>query len=252
MPRKSPAYISRLAAWSLLLVLLMLPACAAMQSLSDDASATRHYQQGLAYFAANDVAQAMAQFEMAVRKDAGMYQAYYYLGLTYKHLELPGRAKETWLTGLKIARASHDRADYPKMRAIAEMEAGLSSLAPLPGQQQQAGMPPGARRITPDMDQRKKAAQGGRKMKALPPAVAGPFAVLFSSNRIQANALKDQRRLQSWGFNAKLQPLRDRRGGTWHRVVINCCTDRVGAQATIKRLRAKGVTRKLLVVKAAK
>jgi tetratricopeptide (TPR) repeat protein len=189
----------------------------------------------MAFRADGQLDKAQSELELAIKIDPNMYQAYYQLGLIYKEQGQDFLAAEIWKRGLEKARTGPEREDYPRQRAIAQMDAALTGLRA----DSQAAPAPGAQTRTGAAPSRTGSAAPGR----------GRYAVLYSSNLNPSYAQRDRAILASQGFAAEVKTARVK-GRTWHRVWAGCCTNRAGAQTLAARMRAKGLGGDLTVMPA--
>lgn len=231
----------------LVLSALFLPACATIKEwvgpdptkeLTTD-SAPRHWERAMEYRKAGDLAKSARELELAVRADPDMYHAWYMLGLTYKALGDKRRARAVWQLGAIRAENGPERKDYPRLKALAQIRAGLMSLSPPAGRQ--------LRRPKPTAKQRKAAAKARAKTRRSA-ASGGGWAVLFSSNLRPTNARSDLARLKRLGYRASIKVHR-LRGKKWYRVWVGCCTSRAKARALAHRLKRRGIGRDLTVMR---
>jgi hypothetical protein len=85
--------------------------------------------------------------------------------------------------------------------------------------------------------------------KPVRPARTGDFAVLISSNLRKANALYDLKRVTTRGLKGSITTRRDRKGRTWHRVWVGCCTSKAEAAVLARKMRAQGVSREAVAMR---
>ena len=190
------------------------------------AAAQAHWEAALDLKAKGRLEEAAARLEQALVLDPNLYHGYYQLGLIRQELGQEDQARQIWMRGLSMARTGPDRADYPRQRAIGQLEAALTSLGPPP-----ALAPPPAKGKT----KAKTASRSG-------PA-SGGYAVLFSSNLKKSNAFKDKTRLNAKGHQVTIRLHKDAKGRVWHRVWVGCCTSRAAALKLAATMARQGLGR---------
>lgn len=212
-------------------------------------AAQAHLGRALATKAAGNLTGAADELALAVKTDPNNYFAWYQLGQTYRELGQDPKARLAWQQGLAAAVAGPDRADYPRLRAEAQMRAGLAGLeaaAQKPEPAPPAAVPPPAAKTgwsapgAPAKPPSPPAAKAGAAAQPAPPvakakspaarpkpptataAATGGYAVLYSSNHQASSARADQKMLAAKGVQAELVSALDKRGRTWHRVLVTC------------------------------
>ncbi len=228
----------------------LLTSCAGYVPQGGEDVGKAHYQRHLSFRAQNQLDKAALELELAVKADPQMYHAYYQLGLIYQSLGQPEKARLTWERGLAQARSGPDRPDYPRVKSIAEMETALASLEELPP------LLPPTPAYTPPAP--RPAAKTKAKLNIQSPArwgrtpgkpASGSYAVLVSSNLSKTAALGDRKRLAAHGYSASVTTYKDKKGKTWHRVWVGCCSGHDKAQALAATLKKKGLARGAEVMK---
>jgi tetratricopeptide (TPR) repeat protein len=231
----------------ILAIFFLLPACATIsgwcgaepgpEAKTPVTAAAEHWDKAMAFRADGQLDKAQSELELAIKIDPNMYQAYYQLGLIYKEQGQDFLAAEVWKRGLEKARSGPEREDYPRQRAIAQMDAALTGLRA----DSQATSAPGGQTRT------RTGAAPARTGSAA--TAGGRYAVLYSSNLNPSYAQRDRGILASQGFAAEVKTAQVK-GRTWHRVWAGCCSNRAGAQALAARMRAKGLGGDLTVMPA--
>jgi cell division septation protein DedD len=236
-----------------LVMLMTLSACSWMKFWDTDEeppvpkpSPAKHWEQSMAYKRAGDLNNAAISMENAIKADPNMYQAYYQLGRIYYDMGQKDQARRVWRVGLARAKGGPDRRDYPRQRAMAEMQAALAAVQPKP-------MP---KPVTPAPAPQPKTVvvpQPAPMAKPKPAPVEpmqtdGDFAVLYSSNLNKSYAQRDVTKLKGMGLLAEVRSAVVK-GRTFHRVLVGCCTTKMDAEATQGKLRSMGVARKTTVMK---
>ncbi len=221
--------------WPLLLLLAALalaPGCAFFQAhpgpTTDQMKAIEHWNNAMALRAAGEEDRVAEELSKAINADPNMYQAYYHLGLAYQVLGQPDKARQAWMQGITRARSGPERKDYPRSRALAEMQAALAGLEARRGPEER-----GLTELKPPAKPAPKPASkpAAPAMRAM---INGNYAVLYSSNLKPVSARRDLKRLVAMGYKTEVRT-RKEKGRTWHRVWVGCCTTRARAM----RLRAE-------------
>jgi tetratricopeptide (TPR) repeat protein len=202
-------------------------------------SATQHWDKAMEYRAKGNLRQAATELEQAIKADPNMYHAYYQLGVTHRMLGEMDKAKDIWQKGISLASAGPERTDYPKSKAIGQMQAALAAL--------QAQAPATADKSS--LRARDVKAEMGGKVK--PGSVTGPYAVLFSSSLNPKYAKADQSRLAKLGYQATIKEHKIK-GKSWHRVWVGCCLGYDKAKQLAAEMRKKGLKSDLTVMRVGK
>ena len=202
-------------------------------------SATQHWDKAMEYRAKGNLRQAATELEQAIKADPNMYHAYYQLGVTYRMLGEMDKARDIWQKGISLASAGPERTDYPKSKAIGQMQAALSALQS-PAAAASAEKPFKATSI-----------QAKAPGKVKPGSLTGPYAVLFSSSLNPKYAKADQARLAKLGYQATIKEHKIK-GKSWHRVWVGCCSGHDKAKQMAAEMRKKGLKSDLTVMRVGK
>jgi cell division protein FtsN len=251
----NPAWGVRLVAVLLgLLMLFSLSGCSWFDWMTDSEepeipkpSPAKHWEQSMAYKRAGDLNNAAISMENAIKADPNMYQAYYQLGRIYYDMGQKDQARRVWRVGLARAKGGPDRRDYPRQRAMAEMQAALAAVQPKPAPKP-APQPKAMPEPTPLPEPKPEPAEAPMAPAPEPAMQAGDYAVLYSSNLNKSYAVRDVNNLESMGMSAEIRSAVVR-GRTFHRVLVGCCTTKEEAGFIQQKLMSKGVNRKTVIMK---
>jgi tetratricopeptide (TPR) repeat protein len=200
-------------------------------------SASQHWDKAMEYRAKGNLSQAAAELEQAIKSDPNMYHAYYQLGVTYRMLGEMDKAKDIWQKGISQARTGPDRPDYPKNKAIGQMQAALSALK--------------TQAVSAPAYKAPSKAKPAAPSKVKPGRLTGPYAVLFSSSLNLKYARADQARLSKLGYQALIKEHK-LKGKIWHRVWVGCCSGFDKAKQQAAAMRKRGLKSDLTVMRVGK
>ena len=202
------------------------------------ASAGQHWDKAMKLRSQGKLEQAAEELMQAIKADPDMYHAYYQLGITYTMLGQKEKARQIWEKGISQARQGPERRDYPKAKALGQMQAALAEME---------GRAMAPRAYKPGY----KTKPVGASARVRPGAITGPYAVLFSSNLNPKYAKADQARLARLGYSVQIKVHR-LRGKIWHRVWVGCCSGYERAKQLAAAMRKRGLKSQLTVMRVGK
>ena len=247
--------VRKLALTSLLVLLVgLLASCSWFKSGPKPAtpqppSAAEHWESAMTYKKAGNFAMAAVELERAIRIDPNMYQAYYNLGMVYADMGQNMQAMRVWRAGLEKARTGPDRLDYPRAKAISEIQTARAALQDkMIAQTKPKPLP------TPKIEPAPVAPKPLTPVPApAPPAAApkqpkGKYGVLYASYKRKATAAKVVNKLKARDLPASVRQAKVK-GKRYYRAVVGCCTTRTNAKKILRRMQKMGYKENMIIMK---